>query len=82
MKLTPLFYRTAIIVAVFFVSAFPLAAQQIERFGPSYDIVLQVVVGSNEGQNSELPKELLWWSSHEKRAVEERPPRYFPMKID
>jgi hypothetical protein len=58
MNQSPLFYRTAIIVAVFFVSAFSVSAQQNAAFGPSYDVVLQVVVGSDEAQRAELPKEL------------------------
>jgi hypothetical protein len=58
MNQSPIFYRTAMIVAVFFVSAFSANAQQNAAFGPSYDVVLQVVVGSDDAQRSELPKEL------------------------
>ena len=58
MNQSPLIFRTAMIVAVFFALAFPAAAQQNAAFGPNYDIVLQLIVGSNESQNSELPKEL------------------------
>jgi hypothetical protein len=58
MNQSPLFYRTAIAIAVFFVSAFAAQAQQAPAFGPNYDVVLQVIVGSNDAQDSELPKEL------------------------
>lgn len=58
MNQSPLEYRTAIFVAVFFLFALTANAQQNPAFGPSYDVVLQVVVGSNDIQRSDLPKEL------------------------
>lgn len=58
MNQSPVLYRTAIAIAVFFMSAFPTEAQQAPTFGPNYDVVLQVIVGSNDPQDSELPMEL------------------------
>jgi hypothetical protein len=54
----PLICRTAMLFAVFFVSSILGFAQQTAQFGPSYDVVLQVVVGSNDAARSDLPKEL------------------------
>jgi len=56
MKQSLRMYRAAILIAVFFM--FPGAAQQPAPYGPSYDVILQIIVGSDDGQTSELPKEL------------------------
>ena len=58
MNQSPHLYRTAIAIAVFFVSVLAVPAQQTRTFGPNYDIVLQVIVGSDDAANSDLPKEL------------------------
>lgn len=56
-ELSPL-HRAAIFVAVFFIAGSQASAQPAADFGPSYDVVLQVVVGSDDVRTSGLPKDL------------------------
>jgi hypothetical protein len=52
--------KTAMVVAVFFICISTAAAQQAPAAasGQSYDVVLQVLVGSDTPQSADFPKEL------------------------